>query len=88
MAGRCEGVSDLAWRLFEDIFPPAPSKRGRGMPPAPFRNILHTWRYLLMTGCRWCDVPRGPQWGSQSATQRWVQRWQADGTLAAMPARI
>src|SRR5215471_14614553 len=88
MAGRFEGLSDLEWRLFEDLFPPAPPKRGRGMPHAPFRQILHTMLYILMTGCRWCDVPRGPQWGSKSATHRWWQRWHADGTLAAMQARI
>src|SRR2546428_14152764 len=32
MAGRFEGLSDLEWRLFEDIFPPAPPRRGGGMP--------------------------------------------------------
>ena len=58
MAGRFEGVSDLEWRLFEDVFPPAPPKRGRGMPHAPFRKILNTLLYVLITGCRWCDVPR------------------------------
>src|SRR4051794_27380110 len=88
MAGRFEGMSDLEWRLFEDIFPPAPPKRGRGMPHAPFRKIVNTLLYILMTGCRWCDVPCGPQWASKSATHRWLQRWQADGTLAAMQARI
>ena len=88
MAGRFEGVSDLEWRLFEDVFPPTPPKRGRGMPHAPFRQILHTLLDILMTGCRWCDVPCGPQWASKSATHRWLQRWQADGTLAAMQARI
>jgi hypothetical protein len=46
MAGRFEGVSDLEWRLFEDIFPQAPSKRGRGMPHAPFRKILNTLLYI------------------------------------------
>src|SRR5215475_5241345 len=60
MAGRFEGVSDLEWRLFEDVLPPAPPKRSRGMPHAPFRTILNTLLYVLMTGCRWCDVPRGP----------------------------
>src|SRR5437660_2284025 len=88
MAGRFEGVSDLEWRLFEDVFPPTPPKRGRGMPHAPFRQILNTLLYILITGCRWCDVPRGPQWASKSATHRWLQRWQAEGTLAAMQARI
>src|SRR6516162_3774122 len=88
MAGRFEGVRELAWRLFADVFPPAPPKRGRGMPHAPCRKILNTLLYVLITGCRWCDVPRGPQWGSKSATHRWLQRWQANGTLAAMQARI
>src|SRR5918911_1787312 len=83
MAGRFEGVSDLEWRLFEDVFPPAPPKRGRGMPHAPFRKVLNTLLYILITGCRWCDVPRGPQWASKSATHRWLRRWQTDGTLAA-----
>lgn len=88
MAGRFEGLSDLEWRLFEDVLPPAPQRRGRGMPHAPFRKIVNTLLYVLITGCRWCDVPRGPQWASKSATHRWLQRWQADGTLATMQARI
>jgi len=88
MAGRFEGMSDLEWRLFEDIFPPAPPKRGRGMPHVPFRKIVNTLLYILITGCRWCDVPCGPQWASKSATHRWLQRWHGDGTLAAMHARI
>ena len=50
--------------------------------------MLNTLLYILMTGCRWCDLPHGPHWGSKSATPRWLQRWQADGTLAAMQARI
>jgi len=71
MAGRFEGVRDLAWRLFEEVFPPAPPKRRRGMLPAPFRPMLHTLLYILLTGCRWGDVLRGPQWASKSATHRW-----------------
>ena len=68
--------------------PRAAEKRGRGMPHTPFRQVVNTLLYLLITGCRWCDVPRGPQWASKSATHRWLQRWQADGTLAAMQARM
>ena len=88
MAGRFEVVSDVEWRLCEDVLPPAPSKCGRGMPHAPFRTLLNSLLYVSITGCRWCDVPRGAQWASKSATQRWLQRWQADGTLTAMQARI
>jgi hypothetical protein len=33
-------------------------------------------------------VPCGPPWASKSAAQRWLQRWQADGTLARMQDRL
>ena len=35
MAGRFEGLSDIEWKLFEDIFPQQPEKRGKGMPHTP-----------------------------------------------------
>ncbi|MEJ6480543.1 transposase [Nostoc punctiforme UO1] len=65
MAGRFEGLTDLEWRLFEDIFPKEPEKRDRGMPHAPFRHVLNTLLYVLITGCRWCDVPKGEIWASK-----------------------
>ncbi len=88
MAGPFEGLSDLEWKLFADLFPPEPTKRGRGMPHTACRQVVNTLLYILITGCRWCDLPRGPQWASKSAAHRWLQRWQADGTLAAMQARL
>lgn len=39
MAGRFEGLSDLEWKLFEDIFPSEPFKCGKGMPHAPYRYV-------------------------------------------------
>ena len=88
MAGRFAGLSELEWRLCVDIRPPEPTTRGRGMPQTPFRKVVKTVLSLLITGCRWCDTPRGPRWASKRAAQRWLQRWQADGTLATMPARV
>ena len=88
MAGRFAGLSDLEWQLFADIFPPEPTPCGRGMPHTPFRAVVNTLLYVLITGCRWCDVPGGPPWASKSTAHRWLQRWQADGTLALMQARI
>jgi transposase len=58
------------------------------MPHPPFRKVVNTLLYVLITGCRWCDLPRGPPWASKSAAHRWLQRGQADGTLAAMQARL
>ena len=88
MVGRFAGLRELEWRLCVDLMPPEPTKRGRGMPHTPCRKVVNTWWYLLITGCRRCDTPRGPRWASTSAAHRWVQRWQADGTLATMPARV
>jgi transposase len=88
MAGRFEGLSDWAWHLCADIFPLAPMTRGRGLPPTPLRHVVNPLLSGLITGCRGCDLPRGPQGASQSAAQRWLQRWQADGPRAAMHARL
>ena len=88
MAGRFEGLSDLEWKLFEDIFPPEPEKRGKGMPHAPYRNILNSLLYMLITGCRWCDIPKGSGWASKSASHRWLERWQSDGTFEHLQGRI
>jgi transposase len=88
MAGTFEGLRDLEWKLFADLFPPEPTTRGRGLPHTSFRTVVNRLLYVLITGCRWCDLPRGPQWASKSATHRWRQRWQDDGTLAAMQARV
>jgi transposase len=88
MAGTFEGLTNLEWRLFADLFPLEPTTRGRGMPHTPFRKVVKTLLYVLITGCRWCDLPRGPQWASKSAAHRWLQRWQADGTRAAIQARL
>jgi len=88
MAGRFEGLSDLEWLLFADVFPPPPKKLGRGRPPTPVRHLLNTLLYVLITGSRWCDVPKGPQWGSRSSSHRALQMWTEDGTLDALKARL
>lgn len=82
MAGRFEGMSDGAWGVFEGLLPPRPLKRGRGYPHADFRCVLNSILYVLITGCRWCDLPDNRAiFASKSSSHRWLQRWQADGTL-------
>ncbi len=71
-AGRFEGLSDLEWKLFEDGMTKVREKRERGMPHAPFRHVLNTLMYVLITGCRWCDVPNGEIWASKSLAHRWL----------------
>ena len=88
MAGRFEGLNDLEWKLFEDIFPKMPTKRSRGMPAVPYRYVLNSLLYILITGCRWCDLPQGKIWASKSSAHRWLKRWQEDGTFEHLQARI
>jgi hypothetical protein len=58
------------------------------MPPTPSRKVVNTSLYVLVTGSRSCDLPDRPEWGPKSTADRWLQRWHADGTLAAMQARL
>ena len=39
---------------------------------------------VLITGSRWCDVPKSEQWSSRASAHRWLGRWQKDGTLDKM----
>ena len=87
MAGRFEGLSDLEWKLFEDLFP-EPETRGRGYPKTPPRKVVNVLVYILITGCRWCDVPKGQQWASKSSAHRWLKRWRQDGTFAHLKSRV
>ena len=74
--------------MFEDVFPPEPEKRAKGMPHAPYRHVLNSLLYILITGCRWCDLPSGGIWASKSASHRWLKRWYSDGTFEHLQARI
>ncbi len=43
MPRRFEGLDDLEWKLFQDIFPKTEKERSRGMPHTPFRYVLNTF---------------------------------------------
>ena len=59
MSGRFEGLRDEQWKILSLFFPPPPKKPGKGQPPADRRKVLNSILYILITGCRWCDLPRG-----------------------------
>ena len=66
------------------------------MPHVPFRYVLNSLLYILITGCRWCDLPQGKIWASKSSAyaeryplgHRWLKRWQEDGTFEHLQSRI
>ncbi|WP_220186690.1 hypothetical protein [Nostoc sp. ATCC 53789] len=54
--------------MFEDIFSEEASKRGKEMPHVPYRHVLNSLLYILITGCRWCDLPCSDMWPSKSSS--------------------
>ena len=46
------------------------------MPSVPFRYVLNSLLYILITGCRWCDLPRGEIWASKSSATNPVRPMQ------------
>ena len=81
---RFEGLTDAQWKILQPLLPKEPAKRGKGSPHAPWRQVCNTILWVLITGSRWCDVPKGTQWGSRPGAHRWLGRWQEDNTLEGL----
>jgi hypothetical protein len=58
------------------------------MPAVSPRWVLNSLLYILLTGCRWCDLPKGPQGASKSSAHRWLRTWQQNGTLEKIKQRV
>jgi len=78
MAGAFKGLTDAQWEKISKYIPQTSYKRGR--PPPDARKIINTILYVLITGCRWCDVPIGKQWGKRSTAHQWLGLWRENGT--------
>lgn len=78
--GRFEGLTDSQWDLIERALP-IKYARGKGHPPANPRFVMNSIFWILITGSRWCDLPKGSQWASKSSAHRWLGKWQECGAL-------
>jgi transposase len=67
-------LTDAQWGL---ISPLLPERRGPGRPRADDRQTLNGILWVLRTGARWKDLPRG--YGSPSRCHRRLQDWQKEG---------
>ena len=67
--------------VFESLSPSPKADGGR--PRAAPRRVVNSLLYILLTGCRWCDLSKGPPWSSKSSAHRvapaLVRGWD-DGT--------
>jgi transposase len=56
-------------------FLPRPARTGR--PRADDRRTVEGILYVLITGCRWQDLPR--EYGAPTTVWRWLRRWGEEG---------
>jgi hypothetical protein len=47
----------------------------------PWRNILNTILWVLITWARWYDIPRREDFVLKSSSHRWLGKWQENGTV-------
>jgi transposase len=69
-----EELDDMRWSRIESLLPP---KAKEGKPRADDRSILNGILFVLITGCRWIDIPR--EYGDDSTANRRLRRWEREG---------
>jgi len=67
-------VSDGEWEVIKSLLPPR-SRVGR--PRADDRMVLNGILYVLVTGCRWMDMPL--KYGSYKTAWKRLKKWQDEG---------
>src|SRR5438128_12376809 len=67
-------LDDVRWSRIEP-FLPARAKEGR--PRADDRAIVNGILFVLITGCRWIDIP--PKYGDDTTAKRRLRRWEKMG---------
>ena len=71
---RFQELDDVRWKRIEPLLPP---KAREGRPRADDRSIVNGILYVLITGCRWVDLPR--KYGDDSTANRRLRRWGKQG---------
>ena len=79
-------LTDTQWFLIEDLFPdPEPNPQG-GRPPRRNRDCFEGILFVLVTGCRWKDLPN--QFPSKSVCHARFQRWVEQGLFTTAWQRL
>jgi len=86
--GRFRGLKNEEWAAVESLIPYPWVIAKRGQRPLYPRKILNTLIWVLTTGARWCDVPRGRQWASKSTAHRYLGLWKETGILDRVLAAL
>jgi len=64
-------LTDKQWKMIQK-YVPKPAKTGR--PRSDDRKTVNGIIYVLITGCRWREMPE--KYGSKSTAHRRLQNWQ------------
>ena len=67
-------LTDQPWAFIHPLLPP-PAHTGR--PRADDRRTIEGILYILITGCRWQDLPR--EYGAPTTVWRRLKRWGEEG---------
>jgi transposase len=76
-------LTDEQWALIADLFP-QPKRTGRS--PSDARRMMDGILWVLNTGAPWRDLPS--RFGPKSTVWDHFDRWNGDGTLAAVLDRL
>ncbi len=67
-------ISDKQWETIQKHLPPF-ARTGR--PRCDDRTTINGIMFVLVTGCRWSEMPQG--YGSKSTAHLRLQKWQQQG---------
>lgn len=73
-------LTDTQWALLEPLFI-TPAKRGRGKPKAPWRMVLNSILFVLLTGAKWSALPKAEGYATKSVAHRWFVKFDKSGLL-------
>lgn len=76
-------LTDEQWSGIADLFP---IRKRTGRPPRNRRQVLDGVLWILNTGSPWRDLPA--EFGPWATAWDLFDRWNADGTLAAVLQRL
>lgn len=89
MAGRFRGLSEAQWWLFQDLFEGYEHwDRKPGRRPTPLRFVVNSLLYVLHSGCKWDEIPKGKIWASKSAAHRFAMEWEKSGLMKLLKERV
>ncbi len=69
-------LSDKQWFLIQELMNWTPPLE-RGTPRSDLRKIWNSILYILVHGCRWCDLPINPsRYVPKSTAHKWLKQLQ------------